>query len=151
MTSDTPSLDVQVSVLGDWPIGTEALAAACRFTLSSEGCLEGEVSLAILDDEGILALNQEYFGKEAPTDVIAFPLYGEGESVLGDLYLGFDEASRQASELGIPLEEELLRLTIHGTLHILGHIHPEGSDRAESPMYRLQEELLVNFLSSRPG
>lgn len=151
MKADMASLAVQVSIQGDWQVSVQLLSDACRFTLSSEGFDRGEVSVALLDDEGISGLNQKYFGKDGPTDVIAFPLYEDGEAPVGDLYLGFEQARRQASELGVPLPEELVRLVVHGTLHILGHTHPEGPDRAESPMYRRQEELLRTFLTSRPG
>jgi probable rRNA maturation factor len=150
MAPELPPLDVQVSVLGDWPVEVEALASACRLTLSAEGCPEAEMSLTVLDDAGMAALNREYFEIDAPTDVIAFPLYVDGEPVLGDVYLGYEEAARQASNLEIPLSEELLRLTVHGTLHVLGHTHPEGPDRAASPMYRRQEELLNTLLGGPP-
>ena len=151
METESGRLDIQVSVLGGWEVSKDALASVCRFTLSAEDCAEGEVSIALLDDDRISELNSEYIGKTGPTDVIAFPLFGEGETLLGDVYLGFEQASRQAADLGVPLEEELLRLTIHGTLHVLGHTHPEGPDRTEDPMFRRQEELLAAFLSSRPG
>ena len=53
-----------------------------------------------------------------------------------------DQASRQAREYEISLDEELVRLVIHGVLHVLGHDHPEGSDRFTSPMFKLQERLV---------
>jgi probable rRNA maturation factor len=61
---------------------------------------------------------------------------------LGDIYVGYDQATRQAEEAGVPLPEELARLAIHGTLHVLGHDHPEGPERLESAMFRLQEQLV---------
>ncbi len=56
--------------------------------------------------------------------------------------MGVDQARRQAAELGVPLDEELVRLAVHGTLHVLGHDHPEGPGREESPMFALQEALV---------
>jgi probable rRNA maturation factor len=91
-------------------------------------------------------LNRRYLGKDRPTDVIAFTL-GEGGDLVGDVYLGVGQARRQADELGIPLGEELARLAIHGTLHVLGHDHPEGPDRELSPMFELQERLLREVLA----
>ena len=44
------------------------------------------------------------------------------------------------------VEEELLRLTIHGTLHVVGYRHPQGDERFESEMYQKQEALLENLL-----
>jgi len=151
MPTEPGRFDIQVTVQGEWSVAEDGLASACCSTLSAEGRREGEMSLTLLDDEAISGLNREYFGKDRPTDVIAFPLFAEGEPLVGDLYIGYEQASRQAAELGIRLDEELLRLTIHGTLHILGHTHPEGPERVESPMYRRQEELLASFLSSRSG
>jgi probable rRNA maturation factor len=54
--------------------------------------------------------------------------------------------------VGVSLEEELLRVAIHGALHLLGHDHPEGPERIESPMFQKQEALLTQVLASHsPG
>jgi probable rRNA maturation factor len=146
-----PNFEIHVNNLGEWRVSEDRLAEACRADLFSEGHRLGEVSITLLDDDGIRSMNQEYLQKDGPTDVIAFPLHGPGEPVLGDIYLGFEQARRQASELGIPLEEELPRLTIHGVLHLLGYQHPDGEERLGSEMFLRQEELLEEFLSSSPG
>jgi probable rRNA maturation factor len=99
-----------------------------------------------MDDQAIQAMNAEYFRKDRPTDVIAFALHGPGEPVLGDVYLGYEQAARQAEELDVPLPEELMRLVIHGTLHVVGYRHPEGEDRFEAEMYQKQEALLGDLL-----
>ena len=77
--------------------------------------------------------------------MLSFSL-GEKDIVVGDVYVSFDQARRQAEDLGIELNEELVRLAIHGTLHVLGHDHPEGPERSESPMFQMQEQLLRNLL-----
>jgi probable rRNA maturation factor len=51
-------------------------------------------------------------------------------------------AAREAAAHGVTLREELLRLVVHGTLHVLGHDHPEGAGRERSPMWRAQERYL---------
>ena len=151
MTGPEDSLDVVVNSLGPWAVPEALLAAGCRTALLSDGVAEGEVSVTLLDDEGIRKLHRDYLDKDRPTDVLAFALQGPGEPILGDVYLGFNQAVRQASELGIPLEEELLRLAIHGTLHVLGYRHPEGDDRSGSEMYLRQEELVTRVLASGAG
>lgn len=128
--------------LGDWRLPEALLEAAVVEAARRGGVEEGEVSLTFLDDQGIRALNLEYLGRDRPTDVIAFALHDVGAPVLGDVYVGYEQAGRQARELDIELEEELLRLAVHGTLHVLGHDHPEGEDRMESEMFRIQEEIL---------
>ncbi len=118
------------------PCRKHLLADGCRAVLDMEGVREGEISVTLLNDEGIQKLNRDYFGKDRPTDVIAFALHARGEPVLGDIYVGFEQALRQASELELPLEEELLRLVIHGALHVLGYKHPDGEDRIDSEMFQ---------------
>ena len=100
-----------------------------------------EISVALVDDAGIAVLNERFLAHEGPTDVLAFSL-GDAADVVGDIYVGFEQASRQAAELGISLAEELVRLAIHGTLHVLGHEHPEGGGREDSAMFALQERLV---------
>ena len=124
----------------------ERLATAEPF---EAGSIEA-VMKQFLDDEGIRELNRAYLGKDSITDVLAFSLGDEGV-VLGDVYVGVPQARRQAQEYGVPVAEELLRLAIHGTLHVLGHKHPEGEDRQESEMFRTQEELLSRVLGRLPG
>ena len=138
------SIEVEVS-LGEGvalPLPEEAVERAVRATLRAEGHEAGEVSVAFLDDAAITSLNREYLDHDRPTDVISFALHGEGEPPLGDVYVGVDQALRQAGELGVDPREELLRLAVHGTLHVLGWDHPEGEDRLESDMFRRQEEIL---------
>jgi probable rRNA maturation factor len=124
------------------------LRRAVLAVLEEHGVAEAELSLTLLDDPRIRVLNREHLDHDWATDVLAFALWEEGEPVLGDVYVGVDQAARQAEELGVPLEEELVRLVIHGTLHVLGHDHPEEGDaRAASPMYRLQERLVREVLA----
>jgi len=114
--------------------------------LAAEGRQDVEVSIALLPDVGMRELNRRYLGEDRPTDVIAFTL-GEGDDVVGDVYVGLEQARRQAEELGLPVQQELARLVIHGVLHVLGHDHPESSERDRSAMFRLQERILLEVLA----
>ena len=137
-------MEVQVN-LGVFDSVEEALLeAAVRKAFVADG-REAELSVTLVDDAEIRRLNREYCGRDRSTDVLAFSL-GSPEEPLGDVYVGADQARRQAEALGVPLNEELVRLAIHGTLHVLGHDHPDGDDRFTSPMYVLQEQLLGEAL-----
>lgn len=130
------------------------LETAVRHTWEAEGRGPGEVSLTLLDDDAIAALNRRYLERDGPTDVIAFTLEKSDDSTtpVGDVYVGAAQAARQAREYGVPLKEELVRLAVHGTLHVLGHDHPEGEERMESPMFLRQEELVrAVMLGSDPS
>jgi len=128
----------------DAPVGL--IEGAVRRALAAEDRDDVEISVALFPDGEMRRLNRRFLGKDRTTDVLAFTLPGGGGPTVGDIYLGYEQAGRQAAELGVPLREELARLAIHGTLHVLGHDHPEGPERAESPMFRLQERLLRDLL-----
>ncbi len=139
--SDADPNEVIVNVGAFADVDTEELERAVRRTLLSQGVRNAEVSVTLLDDGEIRGLNLRYRSENRPTDVIAFAL-GGGAGILGDVYLGVEEARRQASDADVPLSEELVRLAVHGTLHVLGYDHPAGPERVASPMYALQEALV---------
>ncbi len=139
-------MEVQVSLGAAEGVSEDLLRSAVDLVLRDAGVTDGEISLALLDDQAIRELNRTYLGRDRPTDVIAFTLYEEGESLLGDIYVGHEQAVRQAGEMAVPMIEELVRLAIHGTLHVLGHGHPETEARFESEMFQLQERFLRELL-----
>ncbi len=100
---------------------------------------EGRVEVAFVGRDHMAELNHRWKGVRRPTDVLAFSLHPEGEPVLGDVYICPWVASRSATRHGVSLREELIRLVVHGTLHVLGWDHPEGEERTSSPMWTRQE------------
>ncbi len=84
-------------------------------------------------------LNRVYKGLDRATDVLCFSLTGPNGAVVGDVYVCASAARQEAKTRRIPVREELVRLVVHGTLHVLGYDHPEGDSRVESPMWRRQE------------
>jgi probable rRNA maturation factor len=124
------------------------LGRAVRATLRRLDVRSGEVSVTLLEDVAIERLNQEYLRHEGPTDVISFALHDPGDPPLGDVYIGLDQAVRQAREHRVNLREELLRLAVHGTLHVMGYDHPDGVDRTQSEMWQVQEEIIRGVLDN---
>jgi probable rRNA maturation factor len=112
-----------------------------------EGVLRAErrdavVSVSFVGPARMRALNREHKGKDRPTDVLAFALPQPGQGIVGDIYICPAVAREQARRLGIAPRRELARLVVHGVLHVLGHDHPEGPGREQSPMWRRQEQYL---------
>ncbi len=103
-----------------------------------------ELSIAIVLDDEIAALNAEHRGKRSATDVLSFSLF-EGDhsdrrgKLLGDVVIGIETAARQARAAHRSLDEELARLLIHGILHLLGWDHEES---AEAKLMRAEERRL---------
>lgn len=114
-------------------------------TLEAERVKHAMISIAFVGRAAISTLNKRYLRHASPTDVISFGL-GKGSAVLGDIYICPEVARANARLQGIHPGEELLRLVVHGTLHVLGHDHPEGRTRMESPMWRKQERILARVL-----
>jgi len=105
-----------------------------------------ELSLVLVSDRRMRALNRRYRKKDRPTDVLAFPMW-EGRPprrrsaapaasvaarswrsgvLIGDVVISVPMARRQAAELGHGLREELRRLLVHAVLHLLGFDHERG-------------------------
>ena len=146
-------IEVEVSEASGFrsPVALERIEAAVRWVLREEGVDEAEISVALLDDDQMAVMNEEFLDHEGTTDVISFPLQEKGEPPLGDVYVGVEQAVRQAAEFGATPAEEVLRLAVHGTLHVLGYDHPKEAGRAESEMFARQEALLKSFLAAEPG
>ena len=138
-------MDIQVNLGHYQTIQCSLLKQAINQTLIEEG-RTGEFSITLLGDQEMEKLNTRYLGRNITTDVLAFSM-GTDELALGDVYVCVDQASRQAKEHEIPLDEELVRLVVHGALHVLGHDHPEGLDRFTSPMFELQERLVCQVFN----
>ncbi len=139
------SVDLAVTgVAARDPALVGAVERAVRAVLEVEDVTEGELSIALMDDAGMAAMNERWKEREGPTDVLAFALYEAGEPVLGDVYVGVDRAEAQARQHGEPLARELARLAVHGTLHVLGWDHPEDG-REECEMWKLQERIVAGL------
>ena len=111
--------------------------------LAWEGAPHARVELTLLGGAAMRRLNRRATGRRGLTDVIAFPLPQPDGTVLGDVYVCPDVAERWVKGRGRGkregVEEELVRLAVHGTLHVLGFDHPEGPGRTRSAMWRRQE------------
>lgn len=111
-----------------------------------------EITVTFLGPVRMRRLNREYLGHDTPTDVISFALPSPDGSLAGDVYVCRAVAAVNARRLGVPLREELVRLVVHGTLHVLGHDHPEGDARTGSPMWKRQERYVARAMArGRPA
>jgi probable rRNA maturation factor len=121
---------------------------AALATLTAEGVRDAMLSITFVGRAAISELNRRYLGHHGPTDVISFGLgrHGRKGPVVGDIYICPEVARANAKREGASSQEELLRLVVHGTLHVLGHDHPEGKTRTASKMLRRQERILARVI-----
>jgi probable rRNA maturation factor len=126
------------------PVARARVAALADAVLRAERVRYAILSIAFVTDRRIAALNRKHLGHAGATDVISFgfaPVDARGD-VVGDVYIAPNVARRNALADGGSIREELLRLVVHGVLHVLGHDHPVDESRYESAMWTRQERLL---------
>jgi len=93
-----------------------------------------EVTLALVNDRPMRDLNRRFLHKDAPTDVLSFPIRDhapDGRYYLGDILIGVPYAARQSKASGHGLQRELELLAIHGFLHLQGFDHFKGLEQEE--------------------
>lgn len=132
------------------PVAAARIADAVRSVLAAEGVLEAMVAVTLLSRSAMARLNRRHLGHSGATDVISFgftPVPGDG--VVGDIYICPEVARDNAAAAGCGVREEVLRLAVHGALHVLGHDHPVDEGRAASPMWKRQEQLLKRVLTRK--
>ena len=116
-----------------------------------------EVSVLLTDNEGIHELNRDYRGVDRPTDVLSFPANeltpGQfdaalcetdpetGRVFLGDMAISLEKCEAQAAEYGHSFERELMYLTVHSTLHLLGYDHVDEGEMKRQ--MRGREDLIM--------
>ena len=102
-----------------------------------------EISITLTDNERIREINKEWRGKDKPTDVLSFPqdeTIGYKYRLLGDVIISLPYAKAQAEEIGLTFKEEVLRLMVHGILHLLGYDHETNEEDAKI-MFELQDKI----------
>lgn len=133
-----------------WADAVPQAAALCRTAAQAvlahlPGEAGGPESVAILltDDDEVADLNEEFRGKEGPTNVLSFPAAENPEGHLGDIALAYGVCAREAAEQGKPLAHHLQHLVAHGVLHLLGYDHIIEAEAEE--MESLERAILAGL------
>lgn len=135
----TPSLDTMAAA---------AVRAAIARVQAATAPERAEVSVAFSDDATVQRLNRTYRGRDAPTNVLSFPIEDcddcdDAPRLLGDVVLAYETCAREASASGISLDDHIRHLVVHGVLHLLGFDHEE--DAAAERMERLETAILAEL------
>lgn len=89
----------------------------------------GEIGIIFCSDPYLLEVNRKYLGHDYYTDIITFD-YCEGDLLSGDLFISVDTVRDNATFYGVPFEEELHRVIVHGLLHLIGYDDHSDADTA---------------------
>lgn len=140
----------------DWDVDCQEFAELVSYCLEQlHVSRAAEVNLVMVDVDTMTELHMKWMDLPGPTDVLSFPMDEltpgseglETEGMLGDIVLCPEVAAEQAKDAGHAPVEEMLLLTVHGLLHLLGFDHADPEQ--EKTMFELQRKLLLNFLASR--
>ncbi|WP_315096750.1 rRNA maturation RNase YbeY [uncultured Cellulomonas sp.] len=150
-------MSVEVNNESGYDVDEAEFAALARYVLDEMHVHpQTDVSILLVGTDVMTDLHVKWMDEPGPTDVLSFPMDElrpgrEGDptpaGLLGDVVLCPEVAAQQARGAGHSTAEELLLLTTHGILHLLGYDHAEPEEEKE--MFALQRRLLLTFLASR--
>lgn len=135
---------VQVDENLSSPIEAALVEKAAQEALDQQRAEEGDLTVVLTGDAELQSLNLEYLGIDAPTDVLSFPADfidpDTDRRYYGDILISIARAQAQAQAASHPVQDEILLLTVHGVLHLLGHDHAEEAEKQR--MWAAQAEIL---------
>ncbi len=130
------------------PLGDAAeVTRAVELILEREGVVDASISIAIVDDSTIHALNRQFLSHDYATDVLSFLLSEPGETLEGEVVISVDTATRQAARFGWQTKEELLLYLVHGLLHLVGY---DDTTAAKREVMRGKERDYLTALGHAP-
>ena len=151
-------MSIEVNNESGYEVDEAEFAALGRFVLEEMHVHpQTELSILFVDTDVMTELHIQWMDEPGPTDVLSFPMDElrpgrDGDitpaGLLGDVVLCPEVAAAQAVAAGHSTVEEMLLLTTHGILHLLGYDHAEPEEEKE--MFALQRKLLLTFLAGRP-
>ncbi|MCL2468040.1 MAG: rRNA maturation RNase YbeY [Micrococcales bacterium] len=150
-------MNIEVANESGTEVDSTEIVALARYVLDSLHIHPlSELSVVLVTTQTMSDLHLRWMDEPGPTDVLSFPMdemlpgregSQEAPGLLGDVVLCPDVAATQAQAAGHSTAEELLLLTVHGILHLLGFDHAEPAERDQ--MFDLQRRLLLTFLAQR--
>ncbi len=128
---------------------------AAAMALRAEGVGQAIISVMLTDDEGIRSVNREFRGVDRATDVLSFPLNElqpgafdpadcetdpeTGAVLLGDMMISVPRCAEQGEDFGHGYEREIMYLTVHSVLHLLGYDHVDEGEMKQQMRQREKE------------
>lgn len=149
--AEPPGRNVSVEVANETqsPVDHVRLEAAVRAVLDDASGRRVSVSVVVVDDPTIHALNRKYLQHDYPTDVLSFALENDPTRLEGEIIVSSDTAERAAAQIGWSPADELLLYVVHGALHLAGYGDKAPEDAAK--MHAAEAEVLDGLGVSRPA
>jgi probable rRNA maturation factor len=121
-------------------LGWKRAKSIIEEVIRNELRVSGDLNVIITNDESIREINMKFLNHDYYTDVIAFN-YNEEDVIKGEIYISIDTVRRNAIEYKVHLREEVLRVIVHGVLHLIGY--EDSTDEGKEEMRR-KEDFWIN-------
>lgn len=109
---------------------SDSLVSWVDFAIKNEGYSTGNITYVFCSDEYLLNMNKQFLNHDYYTDIITFD-YVKDDIASGDLFISYDRIKDNARSFDVSCETELLRVMIHGVLHLIGYDDLTDEDEAE--------------------
>lgn len=113
-------------------------------TIKTENCFTGNITYIFCSDNYLLDVNRKYLNHDYFTDVITFD-YVKNSKISGDIFISIDRITENAKIFNVSRENELLRVMIHGILHLIGY--DDQTDEQEEEIHK-KEDFYLNIYNS---
>jgi probable rRNA maturation factor len=131
------------------PIPPEVVTSLVTAILTENGIDTGQVQVVFTSDEHLRRLQRQFFGQDHYTDVISFHLNEAGEPLDGEIYISQECALENSRHYHEPYHRELMRLVVHGSLHLSGY--EDRTPENQAHMRTLEDRFLASAAKpSRP-
>ncbi len=121
-------------------IQPDLIKSAVNEVFSGEAMTISSISVLFISDDEIIEVNKKYLDHNFTTDVITFPLSENSDPIEGEIYISIDTTRRNSVEFGVSHESELLRVAIHGALHLSGY--DDSTSKLKSKMKEKEDYYL---------
>lgn len=112
-------------------------------TIEKEKKICGQIAYVFCSDDFLLDLNQRFLNHNTYTDIITFD-YSEGKTLNGEMYISIDRVKENAQKFEVDFEKELLRVIIHGALHLAGY--KDKTNEQKEKMRKKEDAALMSYL-----
>jgi len=141
MSKQTITVSVFQNSTTEQPLKKTDIRRIISYICTQERVGTAELSVVLVDDKTIRAMNKHFLRHDYVTDVITFPL--EEDRINAEMYINVQQAKRQAKEHRVSVQNEMTRLIVHGTLHALGYDDTTPTQRKK--MHAVQERYVSDL------
>ena len=122
---------IEINNLTSFAVDKKLLTGVAKKVLKGENRERESISVALVSKEEIKKLNKQFRKKDTPTDVLSFNLKSNPKDVLGEVVICPEAVKENAKKFNFTFKEELVKMLVHGILHIAGYEHEQSAKEAK--------------------